>query len=823
MSGLLQDLRFAARGLARAPAFTTVALVTLALGIGANTAIFSVIDAVLLRPFPYGDPERLVLVWNRIEKSAIERAPVASPDLLDYREQARLFEGFAATNNVNEMTLTGDGAPEQVKIAAVTDNFFEVLGVTPAQGRSFTPEDGVPFPPGTFNGPATEIPSTGLIVGHGFWQRRFGGDPHIVGRRLWANGQPLEVIGVLPPEFQLLMPPDAGMPTDVDAWMPQRVDHGQRPRDQAWLRVIARLRPGVSLAQANAEMAEIAARQRELHDFHRSMGISIDVRSIQTDVVAHVRPILLALAGGVGFVLLIACTNVASLMLARATARQREMAVRIAMGAGRWRLIRQTLTEGAVLAALGGALGLVLSRWGVRWLLALRPPDVPRVEEAGLDTSVLLFTLGAASLSALFFAMVPALVTARTETTGALRDRSPVSGLRWHGALVVAEVALALVLLIGAGLMAQSFLRLTRVDPGFQAEGALAFKVALPFPPRYRSPQNRALFYRQLEERLRALPGAEAAGSIFPAPLGGRFWTGPYGHEGDPPEKWNEQEANFRSVTPGYFAAVGARLVAGRALVEDDIENQRPVAVVDEILARRLWPESEAREVVGRRFGIDLLGNRHDLEVAGVVEHIRHKDLTSDGSETVYFPFHLFPWSPMTVTVRAGGDPAGLAAAAEQIVSELDAEIPVYGLRTWNRAVHEAIAPQRFTLVLIAIFAGAAMLLAAVGIHGVLSYAVRQRTAEIGLRMALGAAQGSILRLVVGRSLLLVGLGVVLGLAAAAALSRSVSSLLFGIAPTDPATYAALAAVLMMVALAAAFFPAWRASRVDPMDCLRAE
>ncbi len=834
MGDFWQDLRHAARGLGRSPGFTAAAVLTLALGIGASVAIYAVVEAVLLRPFPYAEPERLVLVWNRIGSSALERAPVAPPDLVDYRAWARLFEGFAATNTVNEMALTGDGPPEQVKIAGVTDNFFEVLGVRPARGRSFRPEDGAPIPRAAFDGPDEEIPATALILGHAFWQRRFGGDPAVLGRRLWADGRALEVVGILPRELRLLVPPDAGIPTDVDAWRPIRTDLAARPRDQAWMRVFARLNPGVTIAEAGAEMAEIAARHREIHPYHRRMEIGIDVRPLVADVVEHVRPMLLALAVAVGFVLLVACANVASLWLARTAARRHELAVRLALGAGRRHLWRQAFSEGALLALFGAGLGFVLCRWGAAAFLAFAPGDVPRIDEVSFDGSVILFALGTGVFSMLLFSLAPAVAAGRSPAAGALGGRggrrgtagAPSArwsgGLRLRGALVVAEVALALVLAVGAGLTARSFRQLTRVDPGFRPEGVLSYKVALP-RRQYRSAEERGRFYRRMQDELAALSGVEAAGAIAPAPLGGRFWTGPYGREEEPPEAWNEREANFRAMTPGYFAAVGARLLAGRPLIWDDVESQRRVCVVDQILARRLWSGAAPHEVVGRRLGADVLGTRESLEVVGVVHHVRHADLTRDGGETLYLPFHLYSRFAMTVMVRAAGDPAAVAAAARRIVSEIDRERPIYALRTMRTAFGEAIAHQRFAALLITVFAGLAMVLAAVGIHGVLASAVRRRTVEIGVRMALGACRPTVLWQVVGRSLALVSLGVALGLLVALALSRLLESLLFAVAPTDPATYAVTAAAFLLVAFVASFFPAWRASRIDPMAALRTE
>ena len=820
MRSLRLDLHYAARQLAGSPGFTAVAVLTLALGIGATTAIFSVVDAVLLTPLPYGDPDRLVLVWNRMDKTDFPKAPVAAPDIVDYRTETTLFAGFAAMNNVAELALTGSGEPEQIKVGGVTGNFFDVLGVAPALGRTLTAEDDRPIPPEAFADPAG-IPPGALVLSHGFFRRRFGGDPATVGQALRIDGRLMTIVGVMPPEFELLMPIDAGMPTDIDAWTPLEVDLAIQARDNQWLRVVARLKPGATIAAAQAEMDAVAARQRERHLFHKNMGMQIRVLPLHGDVVGHVRTVLLALAGAVGFVLAIACANVANLLLARAALRGREMAVRSALGAGRLRLVRQVLTEGLLLALLGGAAGLGLAWLGLRLLLALRPPHLPRLDEVGLDGGVLAFTLATTVAAALLFALAPALQASMAGASEVLRDRGAGTAGRGRlrNALVVAEVALSLALLIGAGLMLQSVVRLRGLEPGFEPAGALTYNVSLPFV-RYGEPESRTRFLREMEAEVAALPGVEAVGAVFPLPLAGRFWTGSYGEEGTPPESWTENEASFRTITPGYFAAMGTRVLAGRALTAADLDGRREVAVIDRVLAERLWPGQPA---VDRRLGIDLFGERHVLHVVGVVEHVRHDDLTRDGRPTIYFPHHLFPWPPMSVVVRAGSDPADLSAPVRRVVGGLDQELPVYAVRTLEELVGRALAVRSFTLALIAVFAGVAVALALVGLFGVLSYAVRQRTREIGIRMALGARRRAILGDVVGRGVALAGLGIGLGLLAALALTRVLAGLLYGVTATDPLTYAVLSALLVAVAALASSVPALRACRVDPTVSLRDE
>ncbi len=822
MDSLLNDLRYGWRKLMRSPGFTIVAVVTLGLGIGANTAIFSVVDAILLRPLPYDQPDRLVLVWNRMDNSSFKKAPVAAPDVIDYREQARLFEGFAATNNVNEMSLTGDGEPEQIKVAFVTSNFFSVLGAEPFLGRAFTIEDETPIPPQAFQDPNVPIPPGAFIMSHGFWRRRFGGDPKVLGRTILINGGPMTVVGIMPRDFELFMPTDAGMPTDIDGWSTLRFDLSTGQRDNQWLRVIARLKPGVAIESAQAEMDAIAARQREQFQFHANMGIHISVVPMHGDVVGHVRPILIALFGAVGFVLLIACANVANLLLARAATRGREMAIRSALGAARSRILRQVLTEGVLLAILGGAAGLLLARLGVGLLLALRPADLPRVDAIGIDFTVLAFTLGATFVAALLFGLAPAFDSSGTETSEALNERGADSGrgkLQLRSALVVGEVALSLVLLIGAGLMLRSFVALQSVQPGFNPQGVLTYNISLPFFS-YRTPPERVQFFQRMEERVAALPGVEAVGGIFPVPLGGRFWTGPYGMPGTDPETWSDKEANFRVVTPDFFEAFGARLLSGRTLTRADIEEGRNVVVVDNLMAQRSWPNESA---VGEQLGIDLFGQEHFLEVVGVVEHMRHESLMEDSRETVYFPHHLFPFTQMTLAVRTATDPRSLLRPIVGQVREMDANLPVYNVKTMEEYLSDAMASTRFTMILIAIFAGVALVLASVGLYGVISYSVRQRTQEIGIRMAFGAEQSDILRLVVGRGMLLIMIGVGLGLAGSLGLTRVLASLLYGVAATDPVTYVGISGLLVAIALLACLVPAQRATRVDPMNSLRAE
>jgi len=822
MDSWLQDLRYAWRKLLDSPGFTLVAVLTLAVGIGANTAIFTVVDGVLLEPLPYERPQELVFVWNRMVHTGMPKAPLSAPDFADLVHEARSFTALAASDNVSDRTLAGDGAPEQIQVASVTADYFDVLGVDPFLGRRFEAADGAPFPPDLFQQPNPEIPPTAVMLSYDFWRRRYAGDPAVLGRALRINGAPFTVVGVLGPDFSLLMPPDAGMPPHVDAWIPFRFDLAQAARDNQWLRVIGRLAPGVTRAQAQAEMDALAERFREQFAFHRNMGMEMDLRGMQADVVAHVRPVLWALLGAVGFVLLIACANVANLMLARATLRGREMAVRSALGASRWRLLRQVLIEGALLALLGGAAGVGLAYVGLQILTALHPADLPRLDALALDARVLVFTLVATATAALVSALAPAFDLSGAHPQQALQERGGDGGaarLRLRGALVVAEVALSLVLLVGAALMLRSFLYLAAAQPGFEPRGVLTYKLNLN-GPEYGDPAARTGFFQRMREGVGALPGVEAVGAVYPLPLSGRLWTGPWGRPGDSAEDWSKNEANFRVTTPGFFEAMGARLLAGRTFEVADDEEQRPVVVIDDRLAARAFP---GRPAVGEHLGMDLLGNPLDVEVVGVVAHMRHDSLAADGRETIYFPQHLFPWMPMYVAVRTAGEPAGLLAPVRRQVRALDPGVPVYGERTMAGYVDEALAPTRFAMLLLGLFAAVAVLLAAVGLFGVIAYSVRQRRREIGIRLALGAPAASILRLVLVRGVGLIALGVVLGLAAAAMLTRVLRSQLYGVSATDPWTFAAIAALLAVLALLASWLPARRAMEVDPVQSLRAE
>jgi putative ABC transport system permease protein len=816
MVTIWQDVRYALRTLRRAPGFALVALVTLALGIGATTAIFSAVNAILLKPLPYRDAGRLVLIWNRMVNTNFPHAPVAAPDVVDFRTQASSFESIAVTNNVPEVALTGDGDPEQIRMAAVSGNFFATLGAVPFLGRDFLPDEDPQIAPGPPQPGAAPAP---MILSYDLWQRRFGADAGIVGRTIRVDDRPQIVVGVMPRGFRVMLPPTAGMPVTTDAWTTLRIDLARLPRDNQFLRVIGRLKPGTTVAQAQEEMNRIAERQREQFQFHRNMGTHVDVFPMQADIVSHVRPTLLALLGTVGFVLLIACANVANLLLARASSRRREMAIRAALGAGPRRIVRQMLTEGLVLGAGGALGGLLLARAGIDLLVMLKPADLPRADDIVIDASVLGFTLVVSLLAALSFAVGPA-ISAVAPVTDVLNDRQTGRrGTRFGGSFVVLEVALSLVLLIGAGLMVRSFQALARVDPGFRAERVLTFGLALPFS-RYQQPEARARFFEQIESRIGVLPGVQHVGGVFPMPLGGRLWTGPYGRDTDPADAWTKNEANYRAITPGYFAAMQTRVLKGRVFTEAENRENAEVVIVDRRLADRVWPGADP---VGGLLGVDLFGNRSMRRVVGVVEHIRHETIAADSRETIYFPYRAFPFPPLTLAVKAAVDPASLTDAIVGQVRALDPNLAVYGVRPLDTYVERSLAPTRFAMTLMGAFAMVALALAAIGLYGVLSYMVGQRTHEIGVRMALGAARRTVLEMIVGRGVGLAALGIVIGVIAALGLTKVIADLLYGVSPTDPATFAAVAGVLLVVVLLACLIPAYRATRVDPLVSMRAE
>jgi predicted permease len=812
MSKLLQDARYGLRAMLKRPGFTLVVVFTLALGIGANTAIFTVVNAALLRGLPYEEPERLVQLVELTPQKNFGQREASYPDFLDWR-QAQSFDGMAAYQGGGGFRLAGPEGFELVSAGRVTANFFKVLGVRPALGTLF--DEGSDEPG------AERV----VVLSHGAWQRRFGGDPSVVGRTLTLSGETYRVAGVLPQSFQFAPRGDA------EVWAPWRPSETQITRRfMHWVNVVGRLRAGVSREQADAEMQTIAARiAEENRDSHA--GTSIRLVPLHEQLVGQVRPLLLVLLAAVGFVLLIACTNVANLLLVRGASRQRELAIRAALGAGRGRIVTQLLVESVLLAAAGGALGLLLAQWGVDALVAAIPAQnlngMPYLRGLSLDAGALAFTAALSLAVSLLFGLAPALHASRVDLNAALKEGGKTSARasrnRLRSLLVVSEVALALVLLVGAGLMLKSLVRLLEVDPGFDPKNLLTMQLALPAGD-YKEYERTAVFHRQLLERLNALPGVKGAATVGTLPIVGGNTTRFYVAGRPVPEPGGETEANLRDVSDNYFRVVGVPLLSGRYFeARDDSKDAPGVVVVNQALAARMFPEGDA---VGSRlvFTGDMTP---PIEIVGVVGDERVNGLDAQVGPVVYYPYlqDPSPGAGTNVVVRTDGDPLAAAAAVRAECRAIEPGVTTFGVRSMEQIIAESPATfmRRYPALLIGVFAAVALLLASVGIYGVVSYTVSQQTQEIGIRMALGAGRLDILRLVVGRGMALAALGLAAGVLASLALTRLMAGLLYGVTPTDPATYASITLLLGAVALAACVVPARRASRVDPMSALRYE
>ncbi len=818
MRDLVQELRFALRMLGRHPGFTAVALLTLALGIAANTAIFSVVDAVLFEPLPYREPDRLVLAWAQSPEQ--ERGTVTPADFLDWRAQGEVFEGLAAFSHVS-FNLVGDGEPERLRGASVSTNFFQVLGVRPALGPGFEAR--------TDSGAWQRV-----VLSHGLWRRRFGGDPAIIGRTVRLNDVAYEVVGVMPEPFDwpAITPFRASTTEAPQLWVPavyrdvpQLGVYAQEDRSTfrygRYLRVVGRLKPGVMLAGASRAMEAVAERlAREYPETNENS--SVQLVPLREQLVGNVRPVLWVMLAAVGLVLAIGCANVANLFLARASARRQELTVRVALGASRGRLVRQLLLESVLLALGAGVLGLLLALWSLDALSGLVPEELPRLGEVRMDGRVLAFTLLVSLGTGVLFGLVPALQASSPDLNGVLRQggggRLAGGRNRSRSALVVGEVALAVVLLISAGLLLRSLWRLQDVEPGFRSEGVLTWSVSLP-TSRYPDPARQAALFQQLLERVEALPGVKSAGAVSDLPQGGNDIAFSLDVEGAPPPAAGEQRAvGFQPVTPGYFRTLGIALRAGRDVTPADREGAQPVALVNETTARRYWPGEDA---VGKR--IRLGGEEDWRTVIGVVADIRHGGPMQAPRAEAYVPVLQRTFFFLQFAARTDGEPLALVPGVREAVASLDSELPISQVRTLEDLTSTAMARPRFLSTLVALFAGLALLLAGVGLSGVIAYMARQRTQEIGIRMALGARPGDVLRLVLGSGVRLAALGVGLGLAVAWAATRVMASQLHGVSATDPLTFGSLAALVFGVALLATWLPARRATRVDPLVAMRSE
>ncbi|HKB13585.1 MAG TPA: ABC transporter permease [Vicinamibacterales bacterium] len=807
MDAVFQDIRYAIRLCVRSPGFTVVAVVALALGIGANTAIFTIVNAALIERLPYKNPERLVAVWEGNSRRPGRANVVAPANYLRWRERATSFEDMAGLVDTR-LALTGNGAPEELTVQNVTSGFFPILGVQPLIGRTFSDAE--------YN----DRNSPAVVLAYPLWQRRFGGDPSIVGKALQLNGAPLTVVGIMPPDFQLQLRSNSlvGRPTDL--WRPWWLSPEAREPRGRFMSVIARLKPGISLERAQTQMDTIAAGlTAELPQF--DTGWTVRVLSMRDELSRDFRPALLVLSGAVAFVLLIACANVANLLLARAAVRQREIAVRTALGAPRRRLIRQLLTESLVLAALGGLAGLIVARWGLDVLLAISPIDVSAFNHLTLSYAVLAFTAIVSMMTAVICGFAPAFESSRADVQEALKDGARqvggARGTRLRHSFVVAEIALAVVLLVGAGLMLRTFASLQSVNTGLDTTNVITMRVSL--PNRKYDDAKTLRFFQDAARRVAAIPGVQSAGIVSYLPFAGLGAATRITIVGQPPPAPGQDLTTDVSVCDnGYLQTVRVPLLKGRLFTEREMREKSNVVLINEALARQYFPGTDP---IGQRVVINMTDLNVPTEIIGIVGNTKFTDVRADSRPTSYWPHPQLEYSSMTIAARTAGDPQSFAATLEREIHALDPDQPVADVRTMDQWVAKSLAQARFNSLLLATFAAVALLLAAVGIYGVMSYAVSQRTAEIGIRLAIGADRGDILRMILANAARLAAIGLAAGIALALALSRTVTSLLYKTSGTDPLTFAAVAAVLAGVALAASYIPARRAARIPPVDALR--
>src|SRR6201993_4984352 len=805
LEGLFRDVRYGVRMLLKHKGFSAVAIIALGLGIGANTAIFSLVNGVLLRPLPFPDAQRIVYFEGENPSAGITDSNISYLDFTDWSQQTDLFASTAAywTGNAD---LSGDGAePEAVPRAGVTAGFFSVLGVQPVLGRPFVPDDDKPA---TFN----EGRGTVAIISHGLWKRRFGSDPAIVGKQVVMKSRPLTVIGVMPPGFEY--------PEQTQIWVNSAVNLSEEPRDNRAWSAIARLNPGISLKQAQTRVSAINARlDQQFHETNKGWDVSL--WTLHERLVRDIKPSLLALLGAVGFVLLIGCANIANLLLARSAARQKEIAIRAALGASRTRVLRQMLTESILLSAIGGVVGILLSLWLTQVLISMLPEGAARVGDIGIDYRVLAFALGVSALTGILFGIVPALQASKLDVTTALKEggRSGEGHRRTsaRSLLLIGEVALSLMLLVGAGLLIKSFLRLQEIRPGFNAHNVLVANLALPYP-RYQYEQFEE-FFRRLKERLEAAPGVQAAGGSMNLPLNASGYAIGRGFipEGRPLTVDENRDAMFSAITGDYFRALQIPLLAGRTFELRDNADGPKVVIINETIAKRHF--GSATEAIGKRLSI-WHDEKFMREIVGVVGDTKTGSLTGEGGAQIYVPNAQARENLMGLVIRTAGDPAAFATTLRHEVQALDKDQPIYNVRTMDDVVANSLGTRRVSMQLFAVFACAALLLAAIGIYGVMAYSVAQRTQEIGIRMALGAQRSDVLALVIRQGMALSVIGVAVGLAGAFALTRLIANLLFNVRPDDPVTYLAISFLLIVVAFLACYLPARRAAKLDPVIAL---
>jgi predicted permease len=806
---LWQDLRYALRTLAKNPAFTTIAIVAIALGIGANTAIFSVVNAVLLRPLPFKSPQQLVMVWENATHLGFPKNTPSPPDFLDWQRQNTVFTGMAAMAE-HSFNLTGVGEPERLDGRRVSANLFDLLGVPALLGRTFVPDE-------------DRTGAHVVLLSHSLWQRRFGSDPSVIGQAITLNGESYTVIGVMPRSVHL---PAYGTWQDK-LWVPIAFTNEEvTQRGNHFLDVIARMKPGVTLKQAQAEMETIASRLAQQYP-RTNTRIGAAVTPLHEEIVGDIKPALLILLGAVAFVLLIACANVANLLLARAAAREKEIALRLALGASRSRLTRQFLTESVLLAFLGAALGLLLALAGVHVLKTFVPSMILQIQTINIDGKVLVFTASIALLTGVVFGLAPAMHALDSHLSDSLKEGGRDSaagrkGNRLRGLLVIGEVAVSFILLIGAGLLINSFLHLRNLDPGFRTDHLLTMKVDLS-ELKYPDGERRSVFFDEVLRLIRALPGVQSvavAGNLPFTYNGDSCTIAVEGIPDPPPDQW--PDIIYRAVGSGYFSTMGIPMVRGRDFTDQDKANSTKVVVISEKTAQHYWP---GQDPIGKRLKTGATtSNAPWREVIGVVKDVRQNDFIAQPKMQMYFSYRqMKDLAANALIVRTSVEPMSLATSVRNSIWAVDKDQPVADIDTMDHIVSEAIARQRFSMLLLGIFAGLALVLAAVGIYGVMSYSVAQRTHEIGIRMALGARRADVLRMTVKQGLQLVSVGMIVGLVAAFFLTRVLASLLFGISATDPITFLGISLVLLAVAIAASYIPALRATRVDPIIALRAQ
>ena len=801
VENIIRDVSYSLRILIKNYAFTVVVIATLALGIGANTAIFSFANGILLRPLPYPQSERLVFLDETALKRGIDSMAVSYPNFLDWREQNKVFEDIGVYFGANRFALSGAGEPVEVRGSYISHGLFEILRVSPQLGRTFTADEDRPDEDAV------------VILGDSLWRKNFGGDPNIIGRKIMISNRPRTVVGVMPPGFKFPQVSDMWVPVALTTKTFTRTDHG--------LNSIARLKDGVSLSEAQAEMNNIAARIEQQNPITNE-GLGVSVTSLHDTLTGDYRKALLILLGVVGCVLLVACVNVANLMLARATARQKEFALRAALGASRWRITRQLMVESLLLAFVGGVVGFILSIWALRLLLTAIPIQLPFWMNFGIDLRVLGFTAGITLLTGLIFGAAPALQTSRVDLNDTLKEGGRGSGgvrSRARSLLVVSEIALSLVVLVGAGLMIQSFLRLKRVNIGLNAHNVLTASISLP-RTKYKEDQ-RATFFKQLLERVRSLPGVEAASATATVPLSGDGWGRSLTVEGFPVLPVGQAPMiQHTVVTPGYFRTMGIPLLSGRDFNDADAKDSPNVTIIDERLAREYWPNESP---IGKRI---RFGPPEDNEpwhtIVGVVGAVRHQRMQEDTRKSVYLPHQKIPVGGLALMARTSSNPEDLAGAIRREVAQLDPDLPV-SVSTMDEVVAESIWQPRLYATLFGAFAGGALLLALIGIYGVMAFLVQTRTHEIGVRMALGATTRDVFKLIVGRGMKLTAVGVLIGVAGAIALTRLMHSLLFNTSATDPVTFIVISLLLCSAAFLACYLPARRAAKVDPLVALRYE